>query len=685
MATIGSAYDDPIDRLDTNFKSRKIIKAKDKLREKPFLIWDGEGARALDDNGAVIKGAPQDYILFGYYNGSEHEWITDKRLSTDDCLRLIIDCGKAHRNHIHVWFAGGYDVDMILRDMTVAQFRFLRERGYVRYANYKIKHISGKWLEVTELGDNPFKVTIYDVWGFFQSSLINALKTTISDHPLMSNLSEIESGKDKRKEFTYADLPYITKYWKIENILAHALITRLRDYLYDVGLRISKWHGPGAIASYGYRTNGIKQHKADCGSAVYDAARYAYAGGRFERFHIGRYKKAYGYDINSAYPNAIARLPSLTEGEWIHNDRPSKIVEFGLYRVSMRGPALSREPAPLFHRDKSGNITYPWRLDGWYWSPEIKALIRSMPGSKSVRITESYEYVGWTTRPFGFVKNVYNQRRQMKDDGAGAQMALKLFLNSLYGKMAQRAGWERTGEAPPWHQLEWAGWVTSYTRAMLYELMHKIPYDKLIAVETDGIYTTATPKELGIVDSKELGGWEVSYYDELIYLQSGLYAKRKDAEWSMKFRGLDSNSISINQVREHAYNLKANEDWPPLCGMTTRFVGYKNALFRETQNRGEMKDHHCVWEHEPREISCGDVGKRVHSSKICKACQQGKNAYNMPHETVIKSKTMLGFDIETLMSQRHDIPWLDDPEAAEKFKWRQMEEEMDGLISEEYA
>ncbi len=45
------------------------------------------------------------------------------------------------------------------------------------------------------------------------------------------------------------------------------------------------------------------------------AAQYAYFGGRFETFKIGRYKgPVYSLDINSAYPFAISQLPNLNAG-----------------------------------------------------------------------------------------------------------------------------------------------------------------------------------------------------------------------------------------------------------------------------------------------------------------------------------------------------------------------------------
>jgi hypothetical protein len=605
-------------------------------------------------------------------------------------LQFIVDQAKANPNAVHISFAFSYDVDMILRNMSVRQFMFLRERGFCKYGdNFRVEHIPGKWFRVTQYGSayplirkDKTVVTIFDSWGYFQSSLVKALKTTISDHPLMRHLEQIEAGKKERSNFTYAKLDYIIEYWKVENELFFALADRLRHLLYASGFYISSWHGPGSIAGYVYRTHGIREHKAQCGDAVYDAARFAYAGGRFERFHIGRFHDAYGFDINSAYPAAIAELPSLSEGTWHHVTAPKRFVSFAVYHIRITGPAISRRPGPLFHRDHAGNISYPWRTEGWYWAPELIAMVETIPEFRNITVIEGWEYTGWTTYPFAFVHDMYAERRAMKAAGNGAQMAYKLALNSLYGKMAQRAGWERTGKAPTWHQLEWAGWVTSHTRATLYRLMHRIPYDKLIAVETDGVFTTATPDELGITESTELGGWEVSHYDELIYLQSGVYAKRNGSDWSIKFRGLDNDSFGdtpeecARAISAHSILLgPGTTEWPNLSGHTTRFVGYRNALFRQEQNRGPMRVHHCVWEVDPKEISCGSIGKRIHSPRICAACKAGLNAYEMAHETVIKSRAMLATGNE-LWSTRHDIPWLD-PDRA---KWREQMAETEGLI-----
>lgn len=628
---------------------------KGPLDTKPFVVWDGEGI-------TFTEGTPQDFVLFGCYNGVTHASIKGRRLSSIQCLEFIHAQAVANPGAWHVSFAFDYDVNMILRDLPRERLARLRKYGHCYYRQFRLEHIPGKWFRVTTGMRHNNKrlrtsVTIEDVFSFFQCSLLKALRSYL---PAL-DLSVIESGKALRGHFAWENMSFVEEYWALENVALHSLVLRLREMMYGAGLRIVRWHGPGVLANYTYRVNGIAQHKADCGKEIYDAARFAYAGGRFELFRLGRHVNVYGVDINSAYPAAISRLPSLSEGSWEHSNRPGRIAEFGVYRIRLSGSPISRVPAPLFHRDSGGNISFPWRTEGWYWSPEIRSLVTA---GIHVEILEGWSYVGWTTRPFEFVQEMYDKRRALKAAGDGAQVALKLTLNSLYGKMAQRAGWERKQAAPTWHQLEWAGWVTSYTRATLYSVLSRVPWSSLIAVETDGLFMSMNPADLGITDGKGLGEWEVTPYDELVYLQSGVYAKNINGAWTSKYRGLDASSVSAAGIVNHARSLTP-ASFPPLHGTTTRFVGYRQALFREDQNRGHYKNHHAVWETEPKAISCGGVGKRVHVPTFCAACKNGATAYEQPHDLVICSRAMVEPE-----SHRHDIPWLGEDQA----EWREYEE-----------
>jgi len=258
----------------------------------------------------------------------------------------------------------------------------------------------------------------------------------------------------------------------------------------------------------------------------------------------------------------------------------------------------------------------------------------------------------------------------------------------MYGKMAQRVGWnEKTQRMPPFHQLEWAGWVTSYVRAKLWQVIFHgttvdghttgIPWDALIAVETDGIYTTHKPGLLGIEHSDDMGGWSISEYDECMYVQSGLAWLRDSDGWTAKRRGLDEDTFTRTQCESYLQMLHARPSrehpWPVYIGQSTRFVTLGQAL----ASRLPTNVRHCVWSTDPRDINPnGQTGKRCHVWRECAACRDGATAYDAPHELVI-NMLVSGFDPR---SYPHSIPW--EKEVGHAW-WRSAEHEHDSVNGQE--
>lgn len=652
---------------------QRTIERGKAYRERYFIAWDGEGI-----GGQVAPGQhpsevePQRYVLFGCSTGA---MITGRDLGTKECLELMFDVKHDHPNAIHIAFAFDYDTNMILKDLTPHHFHVLAKTGQVRWADYRIEHVPHKWLAVSQdRGDGKREmIKIMDVFGFFQMSFAKACQKNIADHELMTQFQTVEQGKKDRPTFADDQLAMIIRYWKVEIALLEALVTNLRTLMYDAGFMISSWHGPGALANFVYRKHGIQHHKRESPYPVQIASQFAYSAGRFELFRMGRHVgPVYSLDLNSAYPAAMTFLPSLTEGEWVRN--PFAVVddlaEFGLYKIELRSLSI-KKPNPLFHRSIDGNITYPSRVSGWYWTPEVKAMAAHVD-HRSFRIVDAWEYQGWSTRPFAdFIREYFARRRALQVLGIGTEKAIKLALNSLYGKMAQRVGWERTGKAPTWHQLEWAGWVTSWTRAKLFDVLARIPWDDQIGVETDGIYTTADPRSLGIEHSKELGEWEVKQYEEVLYLQSGVYCLRSGGVDTLKYRGLNNDALSGETMGAYLSQCRPGENWPPITGPDTRFTGYQISLSRSRTRESKFLDQHRRWVTIPKEIEVGTRGKRVH--RHCSVCKRGLTPWEYPHDLTVASAAFKDWN-----SYPHFIPWR--PTVGSEPDWRMIESDTESLI-----
>jgi hypothetical protein len=229
---------------------------------------------------------------------------------------------------------------------------------------------------------------------------------------------------------------------------------------------------------------------------------------------------------------------------------------------------------------------------------------------------------------------MYDQRRLLQEQGNSLERALKLILNSLYGKLAQTIG--ATTEGPPrWHQLEYAGYITSYTRAKIYRAMQLNP-DAIIATETDAVFSKE-PLDLPL--SGALGDWEETIFDEITYLQSGFYYAVTNGEIISKYRGMDRDrktqqplGLPLGEVLDHLHKFTTPElpYIKPLSSYTTRFVGLGLGLRTKSVWRS--------WEKKSRLISLSHrpgYGKRLHVIKDCHWCQVGVSLADRLHETKI--------------------------------------------------
>lgn len=655
-------------------------KRRPDLAERTIIAWDSEGIN--------IQGPekPQHLVIFGCSADSDNPLIA-KDIHTGDALRYICDIGARFPHAVHIGYGFRYDANMIIRHLPIRCLAELKEKGETYYdwqgCRYRVAWLPGKRFQVTRRrnGIREVTVTIDDIISFFASSFIKATESILADELTDDDREVIAHGKAERGNNTWDDLPDILRYWTAEIRLMQRLAVKFREVMYESGFMLRNWYGPGALSSYIINTRGLRRHivngPPELPSDAHQASKRAYAGGRFELFRIGRFANGpvYSLDINSAYPYAISQAPGLgvQDGFWQYVENPDRIAYFGVYRIRFHAPNAScfePRPMPLFHRDYKGTITYPNVVHGWYWSPEA-ASVANRPG---VEICEAWEWVPREPelRPFSFLADMYAERMRIGKRNV-MSMPYKLGPNSLYGKFAQRIGWVTDNNGahhpPRSHCLPLAGWVTSYTRAMLYSVLRNVPWDTLIAVETDGIYMTTDPTTIpGLRMGDGLGEWDVSHYNELLYLQSGIYHRRVGEEWlPPKSRGLDTASVSLPVVREYLRACRGGvAEWPGLpVTLRPRFVGLTAAM----AGNAPVKVRHCRWEPGERILEPGGKGKRVHFPNVCRACHEGHSAWDAGHTLIIRSRS------DGSMSYPHFLPW----EGGEQYEETATAEALDRI------
>lgn len=642
--------------LNPKYKFRKRPKGKtsgkkvSKFQRGTFIAYDGEG----------ITTAKGKHIYIMLCNSLGEEIVNPKGLSTADCLDFLIRTGEENRNAIHVCFGASYDVNMILADVPRAQLERIWNGEWVdicdkQYTvNYRprksftvrrrnaFENRGGKLVKIKNNG-----LVLWDVFGFFQGTFVSAVEKYLgADHP---HLSFITEQKKLRGTFKEKQIPEILRYCHAECVVLRELMERLREYLITAELLISRWDGAGACAAALLRREKISEHKGiESDYAVLEAAQCAYAGGRSEIIQYGHKPDTpiYHYDICSAYPAAMLSLPSFERGVWIHSNNisepPSDNI-FAMYRV--RWEFNDAAMYPLFWRASDASIFYPQEGEGWYWSPEIAATCEALECgiiSGKFEILEKWEWrTGSPNKPFEFLPALYEQRREWKKQGVGAEKVLKLAINSCYGKLAQHLG--GTEEKPPrYHKLEWAGFITSQTRANLYRaLFPALKVDAAIMVATDAVYSLVPLPQLPI--GSALGNWEYTEHTGITVVQSGVYWVDNGNDSSMFCRGFDKGSLDRAKIirgwkkKDSSYSASL-----------TRFITMGSAL----QGKKSFNKWR-TWSERPRELSLNVSGtKRVDAIEF--------NKRNPALGLVTTYPAIPGAQVVgQVMSSAYPLPWIE--------------------------
>lgn len=589
-----------------------------------FLAWDGEGA--------TIDGK-HEYILLK----NNHESIRDVQgLDTLRCLDFMIkQSQKTDKRTIHLWFGMSYDVNMVLRDVPRPLIALLWQGKSVDFHHYNLSYRHRKQFTIRlwnpkrkwRVENGTYKrhylhsVTMWDSYGFFQSSFMDAIETWLSGSTEEQAIQEIKQLKLQRHAFHVSELERIEHYCGLEVDYLRQLGGVLHKYLREADICITRWDGAGAVAAGIYKKNNIKQHMAD--TCVVEQAKYAYAGGRIELLQYGTYEKeVYTYDLNSAYPAAMVGLPSLSSGRW---RRTTTFVpgSFSVWRVHFRAPAADVDTLlcegpwlyPFFYRNQHGNVRFPREVKGWYWEPEVSSALRHFP--EQVIIEEGFVLEqDEPSFPFLFVHELYNKRKEWKRQGIKAQLVLKLGINSLYGKMIQQKGGYNTkdgklGVKPPYHQIEWGGYITSATRAKLYDAAMQKPAS-IVFLATDGICSTA-PLDLPLGD--QLGEWSLTMHKGVVCVQSGVYFYLDDTVQAY-YRGFDKGALNPEAIRA-AWRAYAST----LESTSTRFRTMGSAL--------QSDDQWALWrtwdESTPRSLALSPLGTKRFDSFHAPALWREKN------------------------------------------------------------
>jgi hypothetical protein len=352
--------------------------------------------------------------------------------------------------------------------------------------------------------------------------------------------------------------------------------------------------GAGSIANATlrhYRTP--KREEQDLGEEW--LALMTYFGGMIETPVIGRVRETiHEQDINSAYPDKLQYVPCMKNGcgKWKAGQQIPATASIGHVLVSWDITGHDTSTPPFMVRDSAGNVYQPLRGDHILVS---LAEYRTGDTRFAAAITKHRAW-WWVAKctcgnpmPFEFLADLYDRRvaikAEMKQHPKGSdawqslnvrQEAVKLVLNSMYGKMAQQRP-----SFGVYTNLHTASFITGATRAQVREKTWQVETagGTVVYQHTDSVKFTGADIPAG---GGALGQWggEPDVHDFFI-IQPGFAlpvtpggkgstrgVRKADAydaipEW------IDTVDLTLHPA-----------DWPALVINTNRMISRRQAISR---------------------------------------------------------------------------------------------------------
>jgi hypothetical protein len=627
------------DRLYSASKKYKYPGRKHRQSKDPgeFIMWDGE--------------TPKD-AGYAFFANSKGGFILRPYISTEDCLQLIYDTECEYPDAIHIGFGFNLDVSYILKDLPRRQLSALHHNTRTVWGDWQIEHIPGKWFSVKR---GKVNAKIYDIHTFFPGAYVPALqKFNVGS---IAERAALAQDKARRGEFVWADIEAIANYCRLELKLGPELAEQLRTALAKASYVPRSWHGPGAVARMAFQRHCVYDAMTRCPAEVRTAARFAFAGGRFNQFLIGWMKQdVYEADINSAYPYYATMLPNLTRGKWRHAKR-FEMGKFAVYHIRYEARPNRHGVYPLFKRMEDGGVCWPHRVEGWYWAPEAE-LVKDDPDATFIEAL-IFDEDDVTDRPFAFLAEYFDRRKRADARGDIIAYAFKIIINAIYGQLAQRAGWDKKKRKPPkTHQLEWAGFITSGCRAAVHKAAVACG-DKLVSINTDSIQALCPLDDI-VNGGDKLGEWKIKKYSDGVMWQAGIYFLREELGydetlgygWSKaKTRGIPRGSYMPEDL------ITAMHNGDPLKLTKHSFIPYTLADNGMWDRLNQWVDEECVY-------IFGGKGYRGHDATLPDSRLGGRycqaNCDGDIHRTRLAP---IANRVDTeIWSQPHYLPWIDGPD-----------------------
>ncbi|MDE1726093.1 MAG: DNA polymerase [Thaumarchaeota archaeon] len=478
-----------------------------------------------------------------------------------------------------------YDAECILKLLPkeiLQRYKWKKVLEF-EYKGYKVHYIDRKKLTVSK---GHHTITCYDIAQYYEGkTLASAYSDSISKPLDPQYLVMKEKRKILSKHYYSRHKKEVRNYCIQDCILTKELAENWLETFYNTfGFYVANWISSGYLAEKVLIKNGIYIPLFnEIPYEIQELARQCFYGGRFELIQRGFIGYCCLYDINSAYPYALTTLPDITDGRWIRRKSIHPDSKIGVFDIIADiDPTVKIAPFPFIK--KNGTICYPSGKFRTYVTLDELKMVEGDPRIK-YKILESYQFIPNKNcrYPFKkFIEEQYDRRMKLKKSGNKLEKAIKIILNSIYGKTAQRTNKVMGNLFNP----VIASYITGFTRAYLYRFMkeNKLEND-VVAFATDSI---AVRKKIPNLDSEKLGDMKLDKEaDDVIFLSNGFYLF--NGIWKKRGIGYDNEK---KQEIEHELT-RIDRDGSLYIGVkTTRTTHIKSGiLYNMLKKVGKIEEY----------------------------------------------------------------------------------------------
>jgi hypothetical protein len=477
---------------------------------------------------------------------SNGNWLDGTNISFADVASFLL----RHEGKWIFMYNLQFDAESILKLLPKEVLdTYKKRRGQNKALNFvhlgiRIQYIPKKKLTISK---GRHTVCCYDIAQYCDNKPLVIAYQEIVQRPINDDYLQMKRKRKYFSRFYYRrHKKQVRDYCIADCILTAELAVKwVRTFERMFGFCPQNWISGGYLAEKVLIYNGVQVpffHEFEY--PVQELARAAFYGGRFELMQRGFIGECHLYDLNSAYPHALSTMPDLLQGKWVSSTKLNPRAKVGFFRI-IADIDYAVKVVPFPFRTKDNRIIYPV---GKFETCINLNELQSVEGDYRIkyRILESWQFIpdNNCTYPFkDFIAELYYKRLELRKNNDPLERAIKVVLNSIYGKTAQRTNNVMGNLFCP----VVASHITGFVRARLYKFMRQHGLERdLVAFATDSV---ACRCKLPIGNSDRLGEMKLDKCGKDVYfLSNGFY--RFNGVWKLRGVGYDyAKKVEVENVR----------------------------------------------------------------------------------------------------------------------------------------